>query len=435
MRTLRYFFVLCLMAGSAFAQSALPACQGNNTSIWTNCLGFISYTNSDYYSGEFIDGKLHGVGVRAYYGGFKYVGEFKNYNRNGQGIYYKPDGSISATGNWSDDKLVSSFALDTNRFPFNALDQTNASNSSSTAQRDRLTAEVEAERRKRQELEQQLVSSKERERITAELDTERRKRQELQAELDRAKELAESRLAEQQRPQAVQRTERRVALVIGNAAYKVNPLKNPVNDSNDMARSLRAVGFDVIEANNTTLVAMREATRRFADKLANSDVGLVYYSGHGVEVKGKNYLIPVNADIKREYEVVDQAFDASQFLEMMDSIRGPNNKRVNILLVDACRNNELQRSWRSTNNGLARMDAPGGTFISFATAPGRVAADGLGRNSPYTKHLLQALKQPNMPIEQVFKVVRRNVMDETKGEQVPWDNSSLVGDFFFTVQR
>jgi uncharacterized caspase-like protein len=224
-------------------------------------------------------------------------------------------------------------------------------------------------------------------------------------------------------------------LVIGNAAYKINPLKNPVNDSTDMARSLRAVGFDVIEANNATLVAMREATRRFADKLVNSDVGLVYYSGHGVEVKGKNYLIPVNADIKREYEVVDQAFDASQFWEMMDSIRGPNNKRVNILLVDACRNNELQRSWRSSSYGLGRMDAPGGTFISFATAPGRVAADGVGRNSPYTKHLLQALKQPNMPIEQVFKVVRRNVMDETKGEQIPWDNSSLVGDFFFTVQR
>ena len=230
-------------------------------------------------------------------------------------------------------------------------------------------------------------------------------------------------------------TERRVALVIGNATYKFNPLKNPVNDSNDMAKSLRGVGFDVIEINNATLLQMREATRRFADKLASSDVGLVYYSGHGLEVKGRNYLVPVNADIKREYEVVDQAFDASQFLEMMDNIRGPNNQRVNILIVDACRNNELQKSWRSTNNGLARMDAPGGTFISFATAPGKVASDGQGRNSPYTKHLLQALKQPNVPIEQVFKVVRRNVMDETKGEQIPWENSSLVGDFYFTVQK
>ena len=267
----------------------------------------------------------------------------------------------------------------------------------------------------------------ERDRLAAEVQAERKKRQELEEQL---------RVAQQpNKPIVTSGIERRVALVIGNATYKVNPLKNPVNDSTDMARSLRSVGFDVIEANNTTLAQMREATRRFADKLGSSDVGLVYYSGHGVEVKGKNYLIPVNADIKREYEVVDQAFDASQFLEMMDNIRGPNNKRVNILIVDACRNNELQRSWRSTNNGLARMDAPGGTFISFATAPGRVAADGTGRNSPYTKHLLQALKQPNIPIEQVFKVVRRNVMEETKGEQVPWENSSLVGDFYFTVQR
>jgi uncharacterized caspase-like protein len=184
-----------------------------------------------------------------------------------------------------------------------------------------------------------------------------------------------------------------------------------------------------------TLEAMKAALRAFGDGLKPGKVGLFYFAGYGVQVQGKNYLIPVNADIKREYEVVDQAFDASQFLEMMDNIRGPNNKRVNILIVDACRNNELQKSWRSTNNGLARMDAPGGTFISFATAPGRVAADGVGRNSPYTKHLLQALKQPNVPIEQVFKVVRRNVMEETKGEQIPWENSSLVGDFYFTVQR
>ena len=270
----------------------------------------------------------------------------------------------------------------------------------------------------------------ERDRLLAEVEAERKKRQELEEQLKVAQQPTQP-----NKPPTISGIERRVALVIGNATYKVNPLKNPVNDSTDMSRSLRSVGFEVIEANNTTLAQMREATRRFADKLGNSDVGLVYYSGHGVEVKGKNYLIPVNADIKREYEVVDQAFDASQFLEMMDNIRGPNNKRVNILIVDACRNNELQRNWRSNNNGLARMDAPGGTFISFATAPGRVAADGVGRNSPYTKHLLQALKQPNVPIEQVFKVVRRNVMEETKGEQIPWENSSLVGDFYFTVAR
>ena len=289
----------------------------------------------------------------------------------------------------------------------------------------RLTEEAQIKEQQRLALEAFEIS-----RLRAETVESKRKQEEAEAQLKLAQQAAQP-----NKPALSSVNERRVALVIGNATYKVNPLKNPVNDSTDMARSLRSVGFDVIEANNTTLFQMREATRRFADKLGNSDVGLVYYSGHGVEVKGKNYLIPVNADIKREYEVVDQAFDASQFLEMMDNIRGPNNKRVNILIVDACRNNELQKSWRSTNNGLARMDAPGGTFISFATAPGRVAADGVGRNSPYTKHLLQALKQPNVPIEQVFKVVRRNVMEETKGEQIPWENSSLVGDFYFTVQR
>jgi hypothetical protein len=506
-----FIWALCLMAGSVYAQSSLPACQGSNASRWTNCFGTETGTDRSKYTGEWKGGNYHGMGTftsangRKYVGEFKdgmpdgkgtvttangemyagelkdgkrngqgaytlangenyvgefkdnnfngqgaytsangdkyvgefkdnningqgtailangekYVGEFKDSKRNGQGIEYASSGSITRQGRWENNSLVQSFAIDSQRFPFNAPTQTAQP---SRAETDRINAEVQAARQ--QELEQRLATQ------AIEAEAAKRRQQELEAQL------AAAQSAPQTAPLATNtKNERRVALVIGNAAYKVNPLKNPVNDSNDMARSLRAVGFDVIEANNTTLVAMREATRRFADKLVNSDVGLVYYSGHGVEVKGKNYLIPVNADIKREYEVVDQAFDASQFLEMMDSIRGPNNKRVNILLVDACRNNELQKSWRTTNNGLARMDAPGGTFISFATAPGRVAADGVGRNSPYTKHLLQALKQPNMPIEQVFKVVRRNVMDETKGEQVPWDNSSLVGDFFFTVQK
>ena len=434
MKFLSRLLFLCLLGlGSVCAQSNLPACQGSDIKKWNYCFG----TSDDSivkYIGEFKSGEYHGKGVvyianlkmvGDFFDGFftgsgtftssngsKLVGEWKVGKLHGLGIDYEPNGAIKRSGSWAEGILINAFEINPSRFPFNSALEASlliyakqsvplVALQPDNSKRDRLAAEVDVERRKRQELEEQL------------------------------------RVAQQQsnKPIASAGTERRVALVIGNATYKVNPLKNPVNDSTDMARSLRSVGFDVIEANNTTLAQMREVTRRFADKLGNSDVGLVYYSGHGVEVKGKNYLIPVNADIKREYEVVDQAFDASQFLEMMDNIRGPNNKRVNILIVDACRNNELQKSWRSTNNGLARMDAPGGTFISFATAPGRVAADGVGRNSPYTKHLLQALKQPNVPIEQVFKVVRRNVMEETKGEQIPWENSSLVGDFYFTVQR
>ncbi len=422
MKLIRSLLLLCLFVSGPSVcqaqQSWNKKCEGGMTN-WSFCSGTMQYSTGETYVGRFYDGKPHLEGRVIYKDYSQFVGTFVA-GKPTFGIMYSAGGTI----------LNNNSNLRPDSYPFIPQLSQNNLVSFEKIEKDRLTAEVEAERKKRQELEQQLAEAKERDRITADLDEERRKRQELEEQIRVVQQ------ATQPNKQPMSSgMERRVALVIGNATYKINPLKNPVNDSTDMARSLRSVGFDVIEANNTTLAQMREATRRFADKLGKSDVGLVYYSGHGVEVKGKNYLIPVNADIKREYEVVDQAFDASQFLEMMDNIRGPNNKRVNILIVDACRNNELQKSWRSTNNGLARMDAPGGTFISFATAPGRVAADGVGRNSPYTKHLLQALKQPNVPIEQVFKVVRRNVMEETKGEQIPWENSSLVGDFYFTVQR
>ena len=268
------------------------------------------------------------------------------------------------------------------------------------------------------------------ENLRAAAEQAKREKAELEAQLAAAQQQTQT------KPTAPLATQgKRVALVIGNAKYRFSPLNNPVNDATDMAASLRSVGFDVIEIRDANKRQMRAATRRFEDKLAASDVGLVYYSGHGVEVKGRNYLIPVDADIRREHEVEDQAFDAGNILRMMESLQGTEKNRVNIMIVDACRNNDLARSWRSTNRGLARMDAPTGSFISFATAPGQVASDGNGRNSPFTKHLLQALKQPNVPIELVFKEVRRNVMAETAGEQVPWENSSLVGDFYFTVAR
>ena len=381
---------LMLVGVGALGQSNLPPCQGSDKSQWSNCYGKAHFAFGNSYEGEFKDGKL-----------------------NGRGTFFSWSGAILNQGLWADDKFVRPLDIKQSVVPLND-------------ELAKLRAEAEALKRKQFEAEErQAIKDREAE----------QRQKELEAQLRQAQQQTQQVLPATIRPTLNARNDRRVALVIGNATYKNSPLRNPVNDSNDMAQSLRAVGFDVVQINNSTLAQMREATRRFADKLASSDVGLVYYSGHGLEVKGKNYLVPVNADIAREYEVADQAFDASQFLEMMESIRGPNAQRVNILIVDACRNNDLPRSWRSTSSGLARMDAPGGTFISFATAPGKVAADGQGRNSPYTKHLLQAMKQPNVPIEQAFKLVRRNVMDETKGEQVPWDNSSLVGDFYFTVQR
>lgn len=224
---------------------------------------------------------------------------------------------------------------------------------------------------------------------------------------------------------------KRLALVIGNASYKVRPLLNPRNDADDVSRVLRSTGFEVIDLRDATLAQMRTSVRQFGERLMSNDVGLVYYSGHGIEVKGRNYFIPVNADIKASDEVADQALDVSLILAKMDTAK----KGVNILIVDACRDDPFGRSFRSNSRGLATMDAPQGTLIAYATAPGSVAADGTGRNSPFTKHLVRAMQVPNTPIELMFKEVRRAVREETKNQQTPWENSSLIGNFYFSVKK
>lgn len=222
--------------------------------------------------------------------------------------------------------------------------------------------------------------------------------------------------------------DKRVALVIGNAGYASSPLRNPVNDARAVSAALKDLGFDVIHQENLGLKAMGKTIREFGNKLKESGgVGLFYYAGHGMQVKGRNYLIPVDADIQNEDEIAFNALDANIVLEKMDTA----NNRLNLVILDACRNNPFARSFRSGSQGLAQMDAPGGTLIAFATAPGSVAADGEGSNGIYTKHLIANMKTPGLAVEQLFKKVRIGVMSDTKERQVPWESSSLKGDFYF----
>ena len=404
-------------------------CQGSDISKWNNCQGTELFGNTHKYQGEFILGRSEGWGIYTANNSEKYEGQWKNGMFNGQGVLSFADGRPPLKGQWVNGNLVQPDSQIQNEINPPKANQIPVSQPIGP---DRLAAEIDAERKRRQELDQQLALTQERERITAELDAERRKRQELQVELDRAKELAESRLAERPRPQAAPRAERRVALVIGNAQYKSSPLENSVNDATDMDLALKRYGFQTTFLRNASLGQMREATRRFADQLTNADVALIYFAGHGIESKNRNFLIPVNADLKFEYELADQAYDAAAWLEMLEMIKSNNSDRVNIVILDACRNNNLIGS-RSLNRGLGRMDAPGGTFLSYSTAPGKVAADGARgeRNSPFTRNLLKAIQQPNQPIEEVFKEVRRNVSRETLGAQVPWESTSLTGFFSF----
>ncbi|MBK8811028.1 MAG: SUMF1/EgtB/PvdO family nonheme iron enzyme [Acidobacteria bacterium] len=226
--------------------------------------------------------------------------------------------------------------------------------------------------------------------------------------------------------------EARTALVIGNGKYQnVSTLENPVNDATDMAETLRGLGFEVITGTDANLVQMRRLIREFGEKLeAKKGIGLVFYAGHGVEVRGKNFLIPVDADISREVETEDYAIDVNSILRQMDAA----GNGFNIVILDACRNNPFSRGWsRSADSGgLANVTAPTGTYIAYAAAPGTTASDGKGtRNGVFTGALLKNLRKPNLKLEEVFKSTREEVMTVTSNKQVPWDSSSIKGDFYF----
>ena len=215
---------------------------------------------------------------------------------------------------------------------------------------------------------------------------------------------------------------KRVALVIGNGDYAFAALKNPANDAHDMAAVLKTLGFEVQQYQNLNQKKMHKAVRKFGKSLRGADIGLFYYAGHGMEVNDRNYLIPVGVDIESEDEVPYEAIDVGQVLAKMEAAGNP----VNILVLDACRNNPLERSFRSGSRGLARMDAPVGSFLLYATAPGKVAADGEGRNGLFTRHLIENLRQPGLTLRDIALKTRVAVMEATGGKQVPWESTSLT---------
>lgn len=221
--------------------------------------------------------------------------------------------------------------------------------------------------------------------------------------------------------------ETRTALVIGNANYPFGGLRNPVNDARAVAARLEKLGFTVILREDQNREDLHTTIGEFSRQLKEGGVGLFYYAGHGMQIKGRNFLIPVDADIQHEDDIEFRGMDANLVLSRMEAA----NSRVNLVILDACRNNPFSRVSRSLDLGLAQMDAPKGTLIAFSTAPGALAKDGSGSHSVYTKHLLDKLALPAYPVEQVFKEVRIAVSKETGDRQIPWESSSLMGDFYF----
>jgi formylglycine-generating enzyme required for sulfatase activity len=228
------------------------------------------------------------------------------------------------------------------------------------------------------------------------------------------------------------RAEPRLALVIGNSNYggELGKLPNPVNDAELMSATLRKLGFQVSKVTDADQRQMKRAIADFGTRLADAGpqaVGLFYYAGHGLQIDGENYLIPVRARIEKAADADLEAVTASSVLKQMQFA----NSAVNIVILDACRNNPLSRGMRDASRGLARMDAPTGSIVAYSTAPGETAADGEGKDSPYTVALTQAMLKPGIAIEETFRDARVQVLQQTGKRQVPWESSSLTGAFFF----
>jgi len=229
---------------------------------------------------------------------------------------------------------------------------------------------------------------------------------------------------------------RRVALVIGNSVYKTLPsLPNPANDVEEVASTLRAAGFDVTIGVNVDRIGLEDTVRRFLRSTSNAEAGLIYYSGHGIQVGGQNFIVPVDATLETPYDVETQTMPLDLILNHLKQ-----NSRVQLIFLDACRNNPFnaQKFWMAeklepvgATRGLARIDSDLGSLIAFSTEPGQVALDGTGALSPYSESFIKRASEPNKEIRQVLTDVRRDVIAMTGGKQVPWENSSLTDSFYF----
>ncbi len=380
-----------------------------------NGQGTATYANGFKYVGEFRDHKFNGQGSLTTPVGSKYVGEFRDGKYNGQGIEYRSDGSIAKSGQWADNALTHSYALDTTRFPFNPTQVAAVPTiDASKAERDRLAVEIEAERKRRQELEERLAAeSKERERLAQEAK-------------ERERQVAEAKEREQRTPTTpspIASPKNPHALIIGNAAYPGSSrLDNPINDAKAIEQKLKSMGFTVTVVTDANRQRLVQAMSQFRKTASNADLSLLFYSGHGVQIFGTNYILPIDVDQSDVAQATIQGVSLNSVVE--NFLPG----KTKIVFLDACRDNPLQRSNdRSVSKGLAPISVAQGTLIAYATKDGQTASDGVGqKNSPFTKALLEHLSDPQ-DIAVILRKVREKVMTATGGKQQPWEYGSLTG--------
>ena len=414
---LRALSTLILLAGmtiGAHAQSKLPPCPTDQTKAYDNCFGiFIFPSGGRYvgefkddkrngqgtyifpsggkYVGEFKDDKINGQGTHIFSNGEKYVGEFKDDKRNGQGTYIFPGGG-KYVGEFKDDKIN---GLGTFTFP---------------------NGEKYVGEHKNGFFDGEGVMYAGDGRVLSSGIWEKNK---LVKSIDFS-------------------AGRRIALVIGNAAYSGLPrLGNPLRDAKAIADALRQVGFsDVIEASDLSRDGMLAALNAFSDKVADADWALVYYAGHGVEVDGINYLIPVDAKLRSDRDVADEAVSLNRVLNGLSSTR-----KLRLVVLDACRDNPFEAHMRRTvgtrsvTRGLAPIEPGSSTLVVYAAKHGQVSQDGSGQNSPFASALTRYMTTPGLEIDKMFRKVAADVLSATDNKQEPFTYGRLPpDDLYFAAQ-
>lgn len=468
MKKLQFTFVVLLLAINTVALAA--TCSGNcqdgygvktwlgratYAGYWQNAqkhgYGEEKWNYGDQYVGQYQNSRFHGQGTFTWANGRRYEGEWQYGKRDGQGTLYAADGTELQAGCWKAARYSGPFCDNAQAKPmiewFNPVsDGLETSSASAT-----VVACINGARQQdvRFYLNDEPVYDRGAVVSSTNCDVRLNKTLRLKHGNNVVKIVASNAAGQRQ---ASQRTiwhqtsqsawdvpdssvsEKRTALVIGISDYPSAPLRNPVNDARAMTQVLQEVGFEVISRTNSDQKEMKRAINRFGEKLSQKGgVGLFYFAGHGMQMNGKNYLIPQDAQIRKEQDVELESINLDRIMGEMEFAEN----RLNIVILDACRNDPFSRrfrkyrSWGQGSRGLAPPNAPSGTFIAFATAPGSVAADGVGNNGLYTQELIKAIKMPGQTIEKVFKVVRRNVREQSNEEQKTWDNSSIEGDFYF----
>jgi hypothetical protein len=427
------------------------------------------FTESRYYTGSFVNGKRHGQG-RAWYGvssprsGDTYVGEWQNDRIQGKGVYtfkdktryegqfaedkrngwgtlYDAAGRALKTGMWTNDEFIGTLnnieivwkkGNETTTNASHRIEACIKSPQNITSCEVRLNGSLVSQERGPEIVANDGCSMTLSRNIelregtnTVEITAINRGGAKQQSSIVITRKALPNPVVVN--PPVVSGSEKRLALLVGNGNYGNAPLQNPLNDVNAMANSLKRLGFTVIKYQDLDRNAMLRAFDEFGSKLPGYDLALFFYAGHGVQVSGQNYLIPVNANLQGEADVQYECVEAGRVLAKMDGAKS----KVKLMILDACRDNPWERGWNrsAAGNGLASMSAPQGTFISYSTEPGKTAPDGIGANSPFTEQLLKALAVPNLSIESVFKQVRANL-----SRQRPWEQSSLIGEVILNKQ-